>query len=262
MKETIFSVKKMDCPCEENLIKMKFAKFNHIKEIKADFIKRELKVIHEEEEAVLQKALGELNLDSGHISTTTFSGSIKEQKQDKKLLWQILIINFVFFIIEMIYGVLSDSMGLIADGLDMLSDSLVYAMALYAVTETIIVQKKVALMAGGFQLLLACFGFFEVANRFLSSENDVDFKIMIIVSLFALAANWACLYLLNKSNSDKAHMKASMIFTSNDIIVNIGVMAAGVLVYVSGSHIPDLVIGFIVFAVVFRGSIKIINLAR
>ena len=45
-------------------------------------------------------------------------------------------------------------------------------------------------------------------------------------------------------------MKASMIFTSNDVIINLGVITAGVLVNWLDSNKPDLVIGTIVFGLV------------
>jgi len=57
-------------------------------------------------------------------------------------------------------------------------------------------------------------------------------------------------------------MKASMIFTSNDVIINLGVIAAGILVFLSGSRYPDLVIGGIVFIIVVRGAIRILKLGK
>jgi Co/Zn/Cd efflux system component len=36
----------------------------------------------------------------------------------------------------------------------------------------------------------------------------------------------------------EAHMKASMIFTSNDVIINAGVILAGVLVLLTQSNTP------------------------
>ena len=44
-------------------------------------------------------------------------------------------------------------------------------------------------------------------------------------------------------------MQASMIFTSNDVIINSGVIVAGVLVLWTGSRLPDLIVGAIVFIV-------------
>ncbi|MBQ0741373.1 cation transporter, partial [Aquimarina celericrescens] len=79
-----------------------------------------------------------------------------------------------------------------------------------------------------FQITLAIIGFVEVLRRFFGDEKLPNFSTMIIVSIFALIANGICLYILQKSKSkEEAHMKASMIFTSNDVIINLGVITAG-----------------------------------
>ena len=57
-------------------------------------------------------------------------------------------------------------------------------------------------------------------------------------------------------------MKASWIFSANDVIVNTGVIASGVLVYFLKSNIPDLLIGGIVSLIVIRGGISIIKLSK
>lgn len=85
---------------------------------------------------------------------------------------------------------------------------------------------------------------------------------MIIVAILALIANAICLYLLQKSKNEEAHMQASIIFTSNDIVINIGVITAGALVFFLDSKYPDLVIGTIVFIIVTRGAFTILKLAK
>ena len=57
-------------------------------------------------------------------------------------------------------------------------------------------------------------------------------------------------------------MQASMIFTSTDVIVNLGVIVAGVIVYLTASKLPDLTIGTIVFALVARGAYRILRLSK
>ena len=57
-------------------------------------------------------------------------------------------------------------------------------------------------------------------------------------------------------------MKASMIFTSNDVIINLGVLVAGVLVKWLSSNKPDLIIGIIVFAQVIQGAFRILKLSK
>ena len=111
-------------------------------------------------------------------------------------------------------------------------------------------------------MLLALVGFSEVIRRFFFSETMPDFKTMISVAALALVANVICLWLIQKARSEEAHMQASAIFTSNDIIVNGGVIVAGLLVYLLGSPWPDLLVGGIVFGFVMRGAIRILKLSQ
>ena len=159
-------------------------------------------------------------------------------------------------------GLISKSMGLVADSLDMLADSLVYGISLFAVGGTLTRKKKVAKLAGYFQMTLAIIGFLEVVRRFIANEELPDFSTMIVVSILALLANVTCLYLLQKSKSKEAHMQASMIFTSNDIIINSGVILAGFLVNWINSSLPDLIVGAVVFVIVIRGAIQILKLGK
>ena len=67
-------------------------------------------------------------------------------------------------------------------------------------------------------------------QRFFGYEGMPIFQNMIITSFLALIANAISLYLIQKTKSSDAHMQASAIFTSNDIIINAGVIVAGVFV--------------------------------
>jgi Co/Zn/Cd efflux system component len=153
-------------------------------------------------------------------------------------------------------------MGLVADSLDMLADASVYGLSLWAVGSTAARKKSVARFSGIIQFVLAGLGIIEVSRRFILVDTVPDFRTMIVVSILALIANSVCLYLLQRSKSEEAHMKASMIFTSNDVIINSGVILAGILVLVTGSKYPDLVIGGIVFLIVVRGAIRMLNLGK
>jgi Co/Zn/Cd efflux system component len=153
-------------------------------------------------------------------------------------------------------------MGLVADSLDMLADATVYGLSLFAVGHVAAKKKKVAKLSGYFQLALALFGITEVIKRFLGFEEVPSFQTMIIVSIFALIGNAVSLYVLQKSKNNEVHMQASMIFTSNDVIVNIGVIAAGALVFITNSKYPDLIVGALVFVLVTKGTFRILNLAK
>lgn len=263
MQKTIFKISKMDCPSEENLIKMKLSDIDGIKQLDFDLEERILTIFHKADVNAISNALKELKLNESLISSGETDTIITESaKNQSKLLWTVLVINFVFFIIEISTGLISKSMGLIADSLDMLADSFVYGLSLIAVGGTVLKKKRIAKYAGYFQIILAIIGIVEVVRRFLSYEALPVFTTMIIVSIFALMANGICLYLLQKSKSQEAHMRASMIFTSNDIIINLGVIVAGLLVYWASSNIPDLIIGIIVFLLVIQGAIRILKLSK
>ena len=180
--------------------------------------------------------------------------------QERKLLWMVFAINLAFFIIEMLTGFLANSMGLVADSLDMMADAIVYGLSLYAVGKLASTKMNIAKAGGYFQVTLAVLGFIEVIRRFLGLEEIPSFQTMIIVSLFALLGNAFTLYLLHKSKSKEAHMQASKIFTSNDVIANIGVIVAGILVYFTRSSYPDLIVGSAIFLIVLGGAIKILRL--
>ena len=153
-------------------------------------------------------------------------------------------------------------MGLITDSLDMLADSLVYGLSLMAIGSTLIKKKNVAKWSGYFQLLLAFIGLAELFRRVFGSSVLSQFEEMVGISFLALIANSICLYLLQKSKSKEAQMQASAIFTSNDIIINTGVITAGILVYFTQSKYPDLVIEWVIFAIVVRGDIRILKLGK
>lgn len=263
MKKTVFEIPKMDCPSEENLIRLKLNNLKGIVNLDFDIPKRKLTIHHTGELNSIESAIAELNLGSKIISSEYSEIiSFSEEANQRKVLWTVLIINFAFFLIEIITGFISGSMGLVADSLDMLADAFVYAISLYAVGGTLQRKKNIARIAGYFQITLAATGFAEVIRRFVGVERLPDFQTMIIVSIFALTANAICLYLLMKSKSKEAHMRASMIFTSNDVIINLGVITAGILVLWLQSGLPDLIIGSIVFVIVIIGALRILKLAK
>ena len=256
----------MDCPSEENIIRMKLEDLYVIKKLDFDIENRYLTVYHTDIDDNILNRLKSLNFGAKlseieNIEEGTFDSD--NSGLESKLLWSVLIINFSFFIIEIITGLISKSMGLVADSLDMLADSFVYGLSLWAIGTTVMRKKKVARLSGYFQLTLATIGIIEVIRRFIAFNAKVpNYETMIIVSVLALTANAICLFLLQKTRSKEAHIKASMIFTSNDVIINTGVIIAGILVLLTNSKYPDLIIGSIVFLIVVNGAFRILKLGR
>lgn len=264
LQKSIFRIAKMDCPCEANLIKMKLDGDSDVKHMEFDLTQRTMTLTHTGDIARIAKLLDSLNLDSSLLETFSTDAELSTESplKQRNVLKTVLAINFAFFLIELFTGIFSSSMGLVADSLDMLADALVYGMSLMVVGAAVTRKKKVALASGILQMLLAGIGMLEVIRRFMGFEQLPEFHTMIGISLLALIANSICLWLLQRMQSTEAHMRASVIFSANDVIINLGVILAGVLVWWFNSLLPDLLVGICVFLIVMRGAIRILQLSR
>ena len=258
----------MDCPSEENMIRLQLQSVSSVKHLEFDLADRLLFVYSEDADATaVTEKLEPLNMDAELLSSdlaqqSDFAESHDVENRQRRALWIVLAINLAFFAIEMTTGLLSDSMGLVADSLDMLSDGIVYGLSLMAVGTTLRRKKKVARFSGYFQILLALLGFAEILERVLGDGTIPDYSLMIIVSCFALIANASCLYILQRTKSNEAHIRASIIFSSNDVLINTGVILAGIFVKLFCSQIPDLIVGSVVFVIVIIGAVRILKLAK
>jgi len=165
------------------------------------------------------------------------------------------------FVAEVVTGIHAESTGLIADSLDMLADAAVYGIGLYAVGRAINAKIHAALASGYFQMALALVVVLDVCRRAVFG-SDPEPMYMVFVGLIALGANIVCLALISKHRDGGVHMRASWIFSRNDVIANTGVILSGGLVYLSGVRWPDLVVGVVIAYIVFRGGMAIIADAR
>jgi cation diffusion facilitator family transporter len=180
---------------------------------------------------------------------------------ERRTLWILLAINGVMFLVEAVAGWLADAAGLVADSLDMLADASVYGIVLYAVGRSRRLQADAAFASGVVQIALGAGVLLEVARRLVYGSEPVS-ALMMVVGGVALAANITCLVLVARHRDAGVHMRASYIFSANDVIANVGVIVSGALVLLLGSRLPDLVVGAVIAAVVVRGGVEILRQAR
>ncbi|MBA3024212.1 MAG: cation diffusion facilitator family transporter [Gammaproteobacteria bacterium] len=179
-------------------------------------------------------------------------------EQERRTLRIVLGINAVMFMFEIVLGWLAQSTGLIADSLDMLADALVYAISLYAVGRADELKDRAARLSGMLQIGLAVLVLVDVLRRFLYGSEPVSL-LMMGVGTVALVANSICLALIARHRDGGVHMRASLIFSANDVIANLGVIVSGGLVWLLGSRYPDLFIGFVIAGLVLYGGIRILR---
>lgn len=258
-------IPKMDCPSEENMIRMALADVDGIQSLNFDLSQRQLHVSHTADVNPILAKLAPLNFGT-HLIGSRPDLSQAAPDSDKagdaseaKTLRLLLAINAVMFVVELVWGLIAQSAGLVADSLDMFADAAVYGLALYAVGRAAALKTRAAHVAGWLQLVLALGALSEVVRRaFFGSEPES--ALMMGVGAVALVANVACLVLIAKKRDRGAHMKASYIFSANDVIANLGVIAAGALVTWTGSPYPDLIVGTVIAVIVLTGARRILKL--
>ncbi|WP_346840090.1 cation transporter [Microbulbifer sp. SAOS-129_SWC] len=262
---SVFSVTKMDCPTEERMIRLALSEFDGIHTLSFDLPNRRLEIVHSGAPAPIADKLQRLRLGARLLEShaadeqTATEAPAGPAEDESKSLRLLLAINALMFVLELAAGVIAESTGLIADALDMLADAAVYGLALYAVGHSVKMQVRAAHFAGVLQLILALGVLAEVARRFVFGSEPQS-QLMMAVALLALLANAACLMLIARHRKGGAHMRASWIFSANDVLINLGVIAAGALVAWTGSRYPDLVIGTIVGLIVLNGARRILAL--
>lgn len=262
MKESTFEVPKMDCPSEERLIRIALEGRSGIRDLAFDLDRRRLTVRHEGGTEEILRELEPLRMGA-RLSGTRPVDAVPgpEAKDEAAVLKWLLAINAAMFAVELAVGIAARSAGLIADSLDMLADAAVYGISLYAVGRAASTKARAARFSGLAQAGLATGLLMEVGRRFVFG-SDPEPAWMMAISVLALFANIGCMALISRHREGGVHMQASWIFSTNDVLANIGVLAAGALVAWTGSHLPDLFIGFMIAMVVFAGAIRIFRLAR
>ncbi len=178
--------------------------------------------------------------------------------RQRSVLWVLLGVNAAMFLVELVWGVAAESTALIADAMDMLTDALVYGISLYAVGRTITDKARAAFISGLFQMLLGLGVAVDVGRRLLGGSMPEPL-VMLSVGLLALIANLFCLALIFRHRKGEIHMRASWVFSRNDVLANAGVIFGGMLVAVFGSPLPDLAIGVVIACLVVRGGIQILH---
>lgn len=261
--ETTFRVPKMDCPSEERLIRLAVADDTSIATLRFDLEARTVVARHDGDPQAILERLTPLGLgttiEASGAALPEEDHSAADPQAERSVLRWLLLINAAMFVGELGFGIAAQSTGLIADSLDMLADAMVYGLSLLAVGAAIAKQKKAARASGVLQALLAVGAMAEVTRRAVVGSEPIE-AMMIGVALVALVANLACVALLAAHRQGGVHMRASWIFSTNDALANLGVVVAGVLVLVTGSAIPDLVIGALIAMLVLSGAVRILRI--
>lgn len=181
--------------------------------------------------------------------------------QEHRVLGIALGLNAAMAVIGGLAGWMGQSAGLLADALDMLSDATAYAIALLAIGRSGVFKARAATLSGVILLALGIGVLFEAGRRFIFGAEPLS-QWMIATAMLSLVVNLIVLRLLAPMKTAEVHLRATWLFTRADVVANLGVILAGVLILIFGVPYPDYVIGILIGLYVIREATEILKDAR
>lgn len=181
-----------------------------------------------------------------------------------------LTIVLVIMVFEVIGGILSNSLALLGDAGHMLVDALALGLALFAVTIARRpatptktygyhrVEIMAALANGTVLLLVSVYIFYEAYQRFLEPPL-INTPLMIGVAVIGLAANLTGILLLRRASRRSLNIKAAFWHIVGDTISSVGVIAAGIIISVTGWRIVDPLIAIFIGGIILWGAVRLVS---
>lgn len=179
----------------------------------------------------------------------------------RSTLWIVLALNLALAAGLAVAGVSADSSALTANALDNASDAVVYGISLFAIGRAPIWKQRAAHWSAALLLIFGLGVAADALRRFFTGSEPIGLTMMAMAAIAAVV-NLACLFLLQRLNSDDVNLEAAETFSLNDFASNGGVLIAGGLVMWLDQRWPDLLVGVAVALIAIKGSMDIWRSAK
>lgn len=179
------------------------------------------------------------------------------RSEQRRVLITVMLINVVMFAVEFSGGLIAGSSALMADSVDMFGDAFVYALSLYALNRGPRWEAGAAVAKGVIILLFGILVLAEIADKVVNGVPPSS-ELMLLFGTFALAANLICLALLWRFRRLNVNMSSTFECSRNDVVSNVGVLAAAGLVALSGTAWPDIAVGGIIAILFLRSAWRVL----
>lgn len=176
-------------------------------------------------------------------------------------LWIVALLNVGMGLVEITAGLAAGSQALKADALDFVGDGSITFLALLATAWSLRWRARAALLQG---LFLGALGSGVLAATLyrvvVLRQPEAD--IMGVFGVLALIVNLAAAALLMPYRAGEASVRAVWLFSRNDAIGNLAVIAAAALVAWTGTPWPDLAVAAAVAGLFLQSAWTIIREAK
>ena len=176
-----------------------------------------------------------------------------------------LSITGLMTIVELAGGLISNSLALIGDAGHMFTDTLALGLSLFALnlakrpasqTKTYGFYRAeilAALINGTLLVLVSAYIFYEAYHRFVEPP-EVRGGLMLIVAAIGLVANVVGISILRSASRGNLNVKGAFLHMWSDTVSSVGVIAAGIIILLTGRTIADPIISIIIGLLILRGA--------
>ena len=198
---------------------------------------------------------------SGGCGCTGDSNRAEHDPAYRRALWIVVLLNLGFGACEIVGGFIADSQALKADALDFIGDGTITFVGLIALGWAAAVRARIALVQGIFLMTLGL-GVIGVAFWRALTAVAPDADLMGGIGIIALVINVASAFVLSRFREGDANVRAVWLFSRNDALANVAVIAAAGLVALTNSAWPDLTVAAVIAALFLHSAFEILRSAR
>jgi cobalt-zinc-cadmium efflux system protein len=164
-----------------------------------------------------------------------------------------LQLNTVVLTVELAAGVGVSSFALIMDGIHNVSDEVALLFLVLAYSLRTGISGRLLRSANLFNsvglLLICALLVWRVIER-LSAPVEVSSVVPIVAGLIGAAGNWAVAKVLREPSKEDVAIRLAYVHNLGDTLVSLVPVAAGVLIFLSGSSVFDSLFALLIAAVV------------
>ena len=180
----------------------------------------------------------------------------------RRTLLIVALLNFSYFFIELLAAVKISSVSLFADSIDFLEDTFVNLLILFSFLISSTLRPKLSKILAIVILLPGLTALWAAWEQIVSPLPPEAFK-LTLVGFGALLTNITCTIILMKfRKNNKSLIKAAFLSARNDVLANLIIIAAGIIIMIYPSIWPDLIAGLIIFLINFDAAYKVYQIAN
>ena len=182
---------------------------------------------------------------------------------------QAFFLTAIILVVEAVAGVFSHSLALLADAGHILTDVIALGLAWFA-----IVQAKrpadfkrtygyhrvgilTAMVNGATLIVIVIAVAYEAVRRFAHPE-PVQGGLVIVSALVAIAVNTFITFTLKAGDGNNLNVQAALLHVMGDLAASVGVIAAGVVILLTGWYPADPLISLAIAVLIAWGAVRIV----